>query len=311
MGKSGTKNGVIQVYGGFMPTRLNDQVMTENTPVEPIHVIRPVSGWFDLHLIDLWHYRDLIMLFVRRDFVAIYKQTILGPLWYLLQPIMTTVVFTFIFGKIANIPTDGVPPVLFYFAGLTIWSYFSGCLNRTSNTFVNNAHIFGKVYFPRLSIPVSVVISGLIGLFIQLALFIIILAFYLVQGTAIAFNPLYLLALPLLIIQIAALGLGFGVIVSSLTTKYRDLAQLVAFGVQLWMYATPIAYPSSQVPARWQWVIAINPMTPVVEMFRFTFLGVGTINTWQIAQSAISTVVILFIGIILFSRVEKNFMDTV
>jgi lipopolysaccharide transport system permease protein len=285
--------------------------MTQNNSVEPIHVIRPVSGWFDLHLIDLWRYRDLIMLFVRRDFVAVYKQTILGPLWYLLQPIMTTIVFTFIFGKIANIPTDGVPPILFYFAGITVWSYFSGCLNRTANTFVNNAHIFGKVYFPRLSVPVSVVISGLIGLFIQLALFVGILAFYIVQGVAIAFNPLYLLTLPLLIIQIAALGLGFGIIVSSLTTKYRDLAQLVTFGVQLWMYATPIAYPSSQVPARWQWVIALNPMTPAVEMFRFTFLGVGAINLWQIAQSAISTIVILFIGIILFSRVEKSFMDTV
>lgn len=285
--------------------------MTDHTSDEPTYMIEPVSGWFDLHLADLWRYRDLIMLFVRRDFVAVYKQTILGPLWYLLQPIMTTIVFTFVFGKIANIPTDGIPPALFYFAGLTVWSYFSGCLNRTSNTFVNNAGIFGKVYFPRLAVPVSIVISGLIGFFIQLALFVGILVFYIIHGAAIAFNPLYLLALPLLIIQIAALGLGFGIIVSSLTTKYRDLAQLVTFGVQLWMYATPIAYPSSQVPARWQWVIAINPMTPVVEMFRFTFLGVGTIKPWQITQSAISTVIILFIGIILFSRVEKDFMDTV
>jgi lipopolysaccharide transport system permease protein len=224
---------------------------------------------------------------------------------------MTTIVFTFVFGKIAKIPTDGVPPTLFYFAGLTVWSYFSGCLNRTSTTFVSNAGIFGKVYFPRLSVPVSVVISGLIGFFIQLALFVGILLYYVFQGALIAFNPLYLLILPLLIIQIAALGLGFGIIVSSLTTKYRDLAQLVGFGVQLWMYATPIAYPSSQVPERWQWVIALNPMTPVVEMFRFTFLGVGTINPWQIVQSIIVTIVILFIGVILFSRVEKSFMDTV
>lgn len=278
---------------------------------ESIHYIRPVSGLFDLHLADLWRYRDLIMLFVRRDFVAVYKQTILGPLWYLLQPIMTTIVFTFIFGKIAKIPTDGIPPTLFYLAGITVWSYFAGCLNKTATTFVSNADIFGKVYFPRLSVPVSVVISGLIGFFIQLALFLGILAFYFVRGATIVSNPLYLLVLPLLVIQIAALGLGFGIIVSSLTTKYRDLAQLVGFGVQLWMFATPIAYPSSQVPARLQWVIVINPITPVVEMFRFAFLGVGTINPWQIVQSIIATIVILFIGIILFSRVEKSFMDTV
>ncbi len=285
--------------------------MINNTPSDQIHVIRPVSGWFDLHLGDLWRYRDLIMLFVWRDFVSVYKQTVLGPLWYLLQPIMTTLVFTFIFGTIAKIPTDGMPPILFYFAGLTVWSYFAGCLNRTSGTFVNNAGIFGKVYFPRLSVPVSVVISGLIGFFIQFALFAMILIFYILKGAVIAFNPLYFLVLPLLIIQIAALGLGCGIIVSSLTTKYRDLTQLVSFGVQLWMYATPIAYPLSQVPAKWHWVIAVNPMTPVVEMFRFTFLGVGTISPLQITQGVISTVVILFIGIILFSRVEKSFMDTV
>lgn len=285
--------------------------MSETTQVEQINIIRPVSGWFDIHLADLWRYRDLIMLFVRRDFVSVYKQTILGPLWYLLQPIMTTIVFTFVFGKVAKIPTDGIPPTLFYFAGLTVWSYFSGCINRTSSTFISNSGIFGKVYFPRLSVPVSVVISGLIGFFIQLALFLGILLYYIVQGAAITFNPLYLLALPLLIIQIGALGLGFGIIVSSLTTKYRDLAQLVGFGVQLWMYATPIAYPSSQVPQSWQWVIAINPMTPVVEMFRFAFLGVGTIDPWSITESAITTIVVLFIGIVLFSRVEKSFMDTV
>jgi homopolymeric O-antigen transport system permease protein len=275
------------------------------------YVIRPVSGWFDLHLGDLWRYRDLIMLFVRRDFVAVYKQTILGPLWYLIQPVMTTIVFTFVFGRIAKIPTDGVPPTLFYLAGLTVWNYFSGCLNRTSNTFVGNAGIFGKVYFPRLAVPISVVISGMISFFIQLALFLSVLVFYVIQGAAIVVNPLYLLALPLLLLQISALGLGFGIIVSSLTTKYRDLAQLVGFGVQLWMYATPIAYPSSQVPAKWLFIISLNPMTAAVEMFRVAFLGVGTIHPWQIIMSVVSTVVILFIGIILFSRVEKSFMDTV
>jgi len=289
-----------------------NQNMTETIDAsKQTYVIRPVTGWFDLHLADLWRYRDLIMLFVRRDFVAVYKQTILGPLWYLIQPIMTTIVFTFVFGKIAKIPTDGVPPTLFYFAGLTVWSYFSGCLNRTSNTFVGNAGIFGKVYFPRLAVPISVVISGLISFFIQMGLFMGILLYYALQGAVFAINPMYLLVLPLLILQIAALGLGFGIIVSSLTTKYRDLAQLVGFGVQLWMYATPIAYPSSQVPAKWLWLISLNPMTPVVELFRIAFLGVGTVHPWQIALSVITTVVILFVGIILFSRVEKSFMDTV
>ena len=285
--------------------------MINNTPSDQIHVIRPVSGWFDLHLGDLWRYRDLIMLFVWRDFVSVYKQTVLGPLWYLLQPIMTTLVFTFIFGTIAKIPTDGMPPVLFYFAGLTVWSYFAGCLNRTSGTFVNNAAIFGKVYFPRLSVPVSVVISGLIGFFIQFALFAVILIFYILKGAVIAFNPLYLLLFPLLIIQIAALGLGCGIIVSSLTTKYRDLTQLVSFGVQLWMYATPIVYPMSQIPEKWQWLYALNPMASIIETFRYAFLGSGTVNLQHLAISAGMTLLIFFVGIVLFSRIEKSFMDTV
>lgn len=274
-------------------------------------VIRPATGWFDLRLADLWRYRDLIQLFVRRDFVAVYKQTILGPLWYVIQPILTTLVFTVIFGRVARIPTDGVPPTLFYLAGLTVWNYFAGCLNRTSNTFVSNASIFGKVYFPRLTVPISVVISGLISFAIQLLLFLGFLTFYALNGTAIAVNPLLLLALPLLIIQIAALGLGFGVIVSSLTTKYRDLTFLVTFGVQLWMYATPIVYPSSRIPEKWLWLLSLNPMTPVVELFRYTFLGVGVIHPWQIVQGAVTTLVVLVTGIILFSRVEKSFMDTV
>lgn len=274
-------------------------------------IIRPVSGWFDIHLADLCRYRDLIMLFVHRDFVAVYKQTILGPLWYLIQPILTTIVFTIVFGSFARIPTDGVPPSLFYLAGLTIWNYFAGCLNRTSNTFVSNAGIFGKVYFPRLAVPVSVVISGLIAFSIQIGLFIGVLIFYQLKGIAISLNPLLIIALPLLIIQISALGLGFGIIVSSLTTKYRDLAQLVSFGIQLWMYATPIIYPMSQVSGKWLFLISLNPMTPVVELFRLAFLGVGTIHVWQILLSVSMTLAVIFIGIVLFSRVEKSFMDTV
>jgi len=273
-------------------------------------VIRPVSGWFDIHLGELWRYRDLIMLFVRRDFVAIYKQTILGPLWFLLQPLFTTIVFTVIFGKIAKIPTDGLPQVLFYLSGVVVWNYFSNCLNKTSDTFVANAGIFGKVWFPRLSVPLSIVISNLITFAIQFVLFLGFWLYFLVNSSTINPQPLILI-LPLLILQMAALGLGCGIIVSSLTTKYRDLAQLVGFGVQLWMFATPVVYPISRIPERFQWIIALNPMAPIVELFRYAFLGAGTIIPWQIGLSIVNTVIILFIGIILFSRIEKSFMDTV
>ena len=273
-------------------------------------VIKPVSGWFDIHLSELWRYRDLIMLFVRRDFVAVYKQTVLGPFWFLLQPLFTTLVFTIIFGRIAKIPTDGLPPVLFYMSGITAWGYFSGCLNSTSNTFVGNAGIFGKVWFPRLTVPISVVITNLIRFAIQFALFFGFWIFYYANGAAIA-PKLLLLFLPLLIIQMAALGLGFGIIVSSLTTKYRDLTNLVGFGVQLWMYATPVVYPTSQIPEKYHWLIALNPMAPIIEAFRYSFLGAGTVHTWQLALSGATTMLILFVGIVLFSRIEKSFMDTV
>ena len=275
------------------------------------YTIRPATGWFDLHLADLWRYRDLILLFVRRDFVALYKQTVLGPLWYVIQPLLTTLVFTIIFGRVARIPTDGLPPTLFYLAGLTPWNYFAGCLTKTSGTFISNANIFGKVYFPRLAVPLSVVISGLIGFAIQLALFLCFMAFYALKGTVISVSPLLILFLPLLVLQTAALGLGFGIIVSSLTTRYRDLAFLVSFGVQLWMYATPIVYPASRIPPAWLWLSYLNPMTPVVELFRYAFLGSGTVNPWKVEFSLAMTLLILFSGIVLFSRVEKSFMDTV
>jgi lipopolysaccharide transport system permease protein len=273
-------------------------------------IIKPVAGWFDIHLAELWRYRDLIMLFVRRDFVAIYKQTILGPLWFLLQPLFTTIVFTVIFGKIARIPTDGLPQVLFYLSGVVTWNYFANCLNKTSDTFVANAGIFGKVWFPRLSVPISIVISNLITFAIQFILFLGFWVYFLLSGSTIDPQPLILI-LPLLILQMAALGLGCGIIVSSLTTKYRDLTQLVGFGVQLWMFATPVVYPISRIPARFQWIIALNPMAPIIELFRYSFLGAGTIIPWQIGLSIGNTLIILFIGIILFSRVEKSFMDTV
>lgn len=274
------------------------------------YIIKPVSGWFDIHLSALWRYRDLVFLFVWRDFVAVYKQTILGPFWYLLQPLVTTLVFTIIFGKVAKLPTDGLPPMIFYMSGIVTWRYFADCLTKTSNTFVGNAGIFGKVWFPRLTVPISVVISNLITFGIQFLLFLGFWAFFIMKGTTVSPKPLILL-LPLLIIQMAVLGLGLGIIVSSLTTKYRDLVQLVGFGVQLWMYATPIVYPTSLVPGKWQWFIVINPMTPIVEAFRYAFLGSGTIYFWQMGLSLGTTIIILFIGIILFSRIEKSFMDTV
>ncbi len=273
-------------------------------------VIRPVSGWFDIHLSELWRYRDLIMLFVRRDFVAVYKQTILGPLWFLIQPLLTTVVFTVIFGRIAKIPTDGIPPMLFYMSGVVAWNYFAGCLNKTSDTFGGNAHLFGKVYFPRLTVPISVVITNLLTFAIQFALFLCLLAYFSASGSTVGLQP-SIVFLPLLVVQMAALGLGSGIIVSSLTTKYRDLTQLVGFGVQLWMFATPIVYPASQIPLNWQWIIGLNPMAPVVEYFRFAFLGAGTVNPVQLGLSALTTLLVLATGIILFSRIEKSFMDTV
>jgi lipopolysaccharide transport system permease protein len=273
-------------------------------------VIQPAHGWFDIHLAEIWRYRDLILLFVRRDFVAIYKQTILGPLWFLIQPLLTTLMFTVVFGKIARIPTDGLPPTLFYMSGIVSWGYFANCLNKTSNTFVGNAGIFGKVWFPRLTVPISVVISNLVGFAIQLLLFMGFWVFFYLKGSSISLQP-HLILLPLAVFQMAALGLGFGIIVSSLTTKYRDLVQLVGFGVQLWMYATPVVYPASQIPEDWQWVLAVNPMAPVIELFRYAFLGVGSITPSYIGASLIITFAVLCVGILLFSRIEKNFMDTV
>ena len=272
--------------------------------------IRPVSGWFDIRLGELWRYRDLIMLFVRRDFVAIYKQTILGPLWYLIQPIMTTLIFTVIFGKVAGIPTDGLPQVMFYLSGVVAWRYFADSLEKTSNTFVANAHIFGKVYFPRLTVPLSVVISNLIAFAIQLLLFAGFWVYFYAKGTAIQLQ-FAALFLPMLILQMAFLGLGCGIIISSLTTKYRDLTQLVGFGVQLWMYATPVVYPSSIIPEKYQWLMALNPMASIIEVFRYAFLGTGTVNVGNVVTSVVMTLVILFVGVVLFSRIEKSFMDTV
>ena len=273
-------------------------------------VISNRSGWLDTNLRELWRYRDLIFLFVRRDFVAIYKQTILGPIWFLLQPLFSTIVFTVVFGKIANIPTDGLPQPLFYMAGIVAWNYFSNCLSATSNTFITNASIFGKVYFPRLAVPVSVVITYLMTFVIQFTVFLCFLLFFYLKGATLKPN-LFILLTPYLIIQMGILGLGFGILVSSLTTKYRDLTFLVGFGIQLWMYASPIVYPLSQIPKRWQWVMALNPMVAIVETFRYAFLGAGVMKPLFLGISLAVTLAVLSVGITLFRRIEKTFMDTV
>jgi lipopolysaccharide transport system permease protein len=274
-------------------------------------VIRPQRNLLDLRLGELLRYRDLILLFVRRDFVAVYKQTILGPLWYLIQPLLTTITFTIIFGRIASLPTDELPQFLFYMSGTVVWSYFAACLTKTSETFVQNAHLFGKVYFPRLAVPVSILISNLITFVIQFALFLVFVGYFLLRGTNIQVNWLWIGLSPILILMMAGLGLGFGIIVSSLTTKYRDLRFLVQFGVQLLMYATPVIYPVSSIPERFQWIILANPMTPIVEAFRYAFLGAGTVNTGQLLYSFGIMLVVVFLGSVIFNRVEQTFMDTV
>jgi len=273
-------------------------------------IIKPKRHLFDINLKDIWRYRDLIKLFVRRDFVAKYKQTILGPLWFLIQPILTTLIFTVVFGNIAKIPTDGLPHILFYLSGIVGWTYFSTCLNSTSNTFVANAGIFGKVYFPRLTLPISIVISSIIQFLIQFMLLVVFMIYYKIIGSAFSIN-VYLFLLPVLVVLMAGLGLGFGIIISSLTTKYRDLTNLVGFGVQLWMYATPIIYPLSEIPDKYRVFVLANPLTPIIETFRFALLGAGTINWFHLLYSFVFTIIILAIGIILFNKVEQSFMDTV
>lgn len=273
-------------------------------------VLRPQRAWWDLRLGELWQYRDLVMLFVWRDFVAYYKQTILGPLWYLIQPILTTVVFTVIFGNIAQLSTDGLPPFLFYLAGNTVWGYFSACLTSTSNTFVANHTIFGKVYFPRLSVPISIVISNMISFVIRFGVFLAFLAYFVISGVDIRINA-WALFLPVLVLIMAGLGLGLGIIISSLTTKYRDLQQLVGFGVQLLMYATPVIYPISSVEGTLRWLLLINPMTPVTELFRYAFLNTSSLEPIYILYSVAFMVIILLVGMLVFNRVESNFMDTV
>jgi len=272
--------------------------------------IKPQNKWYDIDFKAIWRYRDLLMLFVRRDFVAVYKQTVLGPIWFFIQPILTTVTFTFIFGNFAKISTDGIPPLLFYLSGLTFWNYFASCLTATSNTFVSNAGMFGKVYFPRLITPLSVVISNLIKFGIQFILFLVVFFYYWWTG---AIQPNWTVALlPIFVIMMAGLGLGFGILISSLTTKYRDFTFLVGFGVQLLMYASPIIYPFSILSEDLRfWLNVLNPMSSIIEAIKYGFLGEGVFSISNLAISATYMFVLLFVGIVTFHKVEKSFMDTV
>jgi len=264
----------------------------------------------DLKLKDTWEYRDLLWLLVRRDFVSLYKQTILGPLWYIIQPVLTTVMFTLVFGKIAGISTDDLPGPLFYMAGITMWNYFSDCFLKTSSVFRDNAGVFGKVYFPRLVVPLSIIISNMVRFGIQLLLFLAFAGYYALQGAALHPNS-YMLLFPVLIILTAALGLGAGMIISALTTKYRDLSFLVGFGMQLLMYATTVIYPLASAPAQYKWLIIANPMTSIIETFRYGFFGKGSFSWGMLAYSAGLSIVFLLLGMVVFTRVERNFVDTV
>jgi lipopolysaccharide transport system permease protein len=272
--------------------------------------IKPQNKWYDIDFKAIWQYRDLLMLFVRRDFVAVYKQTVLGPIWFFIQPILTTITFTFIFGNFAKISTDGIPPLIFYLSGLTFWNYFASCLTATSNTFVSNAGMFGKVYFPRLITPLSVVISNLIKFGIQFLLFLGVFFYYWAQG---AIQPNWTVALlPVFILMMAGLGLGFGILISSLTTKYRDFTFLVGFGVQLLMYASPIIYPFSILSEKLRFILnMVNPMSSIIEAIKYGFLGEGVFSVTNLAVSFTYMVILLFVGIIAFHKVEKSFMDTV
>jgi len=274
-------------------------------------IIKPKRHWLDINFKELWNYRDLIALFVRRDFVAKYKQTILGPLWFIIQPLLTTLMFTVVFGNIAKLSTDGLPKILFYFSGIVGWNYFAESLKATSNTFVTNANIFGKVYFPRLTMPISIVISNLVLFTVQFLFLIFFMAYYYFFQGVIIHLSLYTLLLPVLILMTAGLGLGFGIIISSLTTKYRDLTYLVAFGVQLWMYVTPIIYPLSSITGIYKKIILLNPMTSIIETFRFILLGSGTLNFNQLLYSFGFMTGTLILGIVLFNKIEQSFMDTV
>ena len=285
--------------------------MIEKEP-EWERIITPQKRWIELNIDEILNYRDLLWLFVKRDFTTFYKQTVLGPLWFFIQPMLTTFVFSVIFNKVAKISTEEIPPYLFYMSGIIAWNYFSSCLNATSNTFVLNSNLFGKVYFPRIILPLSKVISNLATFAVQLLMFFCFYSYYIVIGNnSIDPSPKTLSLIPILLVQMAMLGQGLGMIISSLTTKYRDLTYLVTFGSQLLMYASPIVYPLSIVPDKYRTILLANPMTPVIEGFRQAFIGRGNLELGLIIYSIVITIIIFFLGIIIFNRTEKSFIDTV
>ena len=276
-------------------------------------IIQNKSSLFRLDLHEVWRYRDLLRMYVKRDIITFYKQTILGPIWFFIQPIMTTIMFMFVFGGIAGISTDGVPQAVFYLAGLVCWNYFADCLTKCSDTFNANQQIFGKVYFPRLIVPFSIVISNMVKMGIQLVLFLVVYAYYFIVLGTFEINWTIVL-FPVLLLMLASLGLGFGLVISSLTTKYRDLRFLITFGVQLWMYATPVIYPLSVMKQNYPdkiWVIVANPLTAIIETFKYGFTGVGVFEWNYLLYSFVMSIAVLLLGIIVFNRVQKNFMDVI
>jgi len=284
--------------------------MNKNTKWDS--VILPERGWFDIHLKEIFQYNDLLWILVKRDITTLYKQTILGPIWLILQPLLSTIVFTVIFSGIANISTDDLPPILFYMSGIIAWNYFASCLSNTSSTFISNAGLFGKVYFPRIIVPFSKVISGLTRFFVQLLLFLGFYFYYIMIGNKNIDPSLEtFILLPLFVLQMAILGQGLGMFIAGVTIKYRDLSYLVSFGTQLLMYASPIVYPLSVVPDRYRYIIDNNPMTPVIEGFRYAFIGRGTIDLNSILQSIFVSIIVFFIGLIIFNKMEKDFIDKI
>ena len=270
------------------------------------------TGLFEVNWHELWQYRDLILLFVRRDLTTTYKQTILGPLWFFIQPILTTTVYIIVFGKITNLSTGGLPKVLFYLAGITIWNYFQESLVKTSETFITNQNLFGKVYFPRLAVPISLVISGLIKFFIQFALFLVVWLYFLFEDDNLLIHPNNTLFLfPLYILVMSGLGFSYGILISSLTTKYRDLRFLIQFGIQLLMYATPVVYPLQIVSEKYQWLLLLNPVAVIIEAFKYGFTGHGYFSFPVLIYSLLFTMLNLFFSILIFNRIEKTFVDTV
>jgi len=276
-------------------------------------IIVPHKRLFSLDLTEIWNYRDLLTMYVHRDIVTMYKQTILGPLWYFIQPLFTTIMFMFVFGGIAGISTDGLPQPLFYMAGILCWNYFSECLTKCSETFNANQHIFGKVYFPRLVVPLSITISCLLKFMIQFTLFVAIYLFFIYKGFSVQITW-YVLLVPLLVTMLAGLGLGFGLIISSMTTKYRDLRFVISFGVQLWMYITPVIYPLSILKEnypRYVWAIVINPLTSIIETFKIAFLGQGTFEWIYLIYSLVFTFAVVLLGMLTFNKVQRSFMDVI